>query len=162
MILEEIQLIQDDLTGFSPESKVWVYYSTSNFNSNRPELNIKIQDFVKSWKSHGDEVIGKGYIISDQIILLIADISKSGVSGCSTDSSVRFIQSLATIYNLDLMNRNYVYTINNNSTIERTPLVEIQSLDANTPIFNPFFQDLNDWKMNFIQPINDSKYKRLL
>ena len=57
------------------------------------------------WNSHGTPVKGWGSLLFNQVIVLIADESEAGVSGCSTDSSVRIIKSLERQYNVNLFDR---------------------------------------------------------
>jgi hypothetical protein len=161
MITLEFNQIKDQLESFSPESKVWVYYSLSPFESDSEKINTKIKDFTSTWKSHGAEVMGRGFVIAHQIIILVADISKSGVSGCSTDSSVRCIQSIAHDFQLDLFNRTSFFVLENEN-IEPQLFIDIKSIDVNSKVFNPFFRDLAEFRTDFIQKLSDSKYKRML
>lgn len=161
MILEEIQKIKTALSDFSENSKIWVYYSSISFESNTADIQLKLDSFIHSWKSHGADVWAKGFILTNQIIILVADTSKEEVSGCSTDSSVRFIKMIESDYHLDFFNRNTIYGINNGQLAVEN-IVDIHSMEKNQLVFNPFFKDLEEWRTSFYQSLADSKYKRLL
>jgi len=161
MIFQEILQIQDKLIDFSPNSKIWVYYSDKDFSLNQAVIQEEIDSFTQSWKSHGDKVVAQGFVLGGNVIILVADTSQSEVSGCSTDSSVHFIQSLGTKYNLDFFNRNTVFYILNDR-ISTISMNEIATIQHDTFVFNPFFKDLNEWRNGFVQKLNESKYKRLL
>jgi hypothetical protein len=161
MIQQEIEQVLDSVITYSDISKVWVYYATESFEKNSLEINTEIQSFTSKWTSHGHEVQAQGFVILNQIILLIADTAIAEVSGCSTDSSVKFIQSIADKFQLDLFNRDSFYTIENNE-IKRNQLSDISLQDKTTNVLNPFFKDLGEWRTSFIQPLLESKYRRMI
>ena len=91
---------------FHPQSRVWIYQSNRIFTAvEANEINSTLSDFVSSWNSHGDKVKGFATLLLDCFILFLADESATGVSGCSTDSSVRVVKELEKKYNVDLFNR---------------------------------------------------------
>src|SRR5579862_7249579 len=91
---------------FAPESRVWIYQANRMFSlSEVLEVEDMVNEFVDSWHSHGVPVLGFGTVFFGQFILLIADESASGVSGCSTDSSVRLIKAIEGQLAVDLFDR---------------------------------------------------------
>ncbi len=87
-------------------SRVWVYQSSRLFTlSEALELEMELQSFVSSWTSHGSAVLGDAYLFFGQFIILVADETQASVSGCSTDKSVHFIQSIEKQYSVQLMDR---------------------------------------------------------
>ncbi len=96
-------LIPED---FHPSSKVWVYQASRLFlMSEALEIEDMLNEFVNGWRSHGDVVKGYANLFFGQFIVLMADETQSGVSGCSTDSSVRLIKSIEERFNVDMFNR---------------------------------------------------------
>jgi len=92
--------------GFSPSSRVWIYQSNRPFNERETlEINEQLHQFASQWHSHGTPVKGWGQLLFNQVIVLMADESATGVSGCSTDSSVRIIKSLERQYEVNLFDR---------------------------------------------------------
>jgi hypothetical protein len=91
---------------FSPASRVWIYQSNRLFTLSEA-LNIedKLNEFVAGWNSHGDAVKGFATLFFGQFIILMADESATGVSGCSTDSSVRLIKELERMFQVNLFDR---------------------------------------------------------
>ncbi len=91
---------------FSPESRVWIYQSNRLFSlSEALIIEDLLNDFVAKWNSHGDPVKGFGTLFFGQFIVLMADESATGVSGCSTDSSVRLIKEIEKAFNVSLFDR---------------------------------------------------------
>ncbi|MBO9153703.1 hypothetical protein ACFOTA_15900 [Chitinophaga sp. GCM10012297] len=91
---------------FSPESRVWIYQSNRPFSAQESaEIEEQLHQFTAQWNSHGTPVKGWGRLLFDQVIVLMADEAEAGVSGCSTDSSVRIIKSMERQYNVNLFDR---------------------------------------------------------
>src|SRR5436853_4806322 len=95
------------LTGeFAEDSRVWIYQSSRLFSlSEAIETEILLKEFTASWKTHGLAVNGIGYLFFGQFIVLMADERATGVSGCSTDSSVRLIKEIEKKFGIDLFDR---------------------------------------------------------
>ncbi len=110
---------------FDAGSKVWVYQSSRLFFiSEALEMEDMLQDFVVNWKSHGARVKGFANLFFGRFILLMADESATGVSGCSTDSSVHLIKTIEKKYSVDLFNRQLLAFIINDK-IEQLPLAQV-------------------------------------
>ena len=84
---------------FSAGSKVWIYQSSRLFLiSEALEMEDMLKDFAANWKSHGSPVKGFANLFFGRFIVLMADETATGVSGCSTDSSVHLIKSIEKKY----------------------------------------------------------------
>src|SRR4051794_29415057 len=91
---------------FNNNSRVWIYQSSRMFMiSEAFELEDMLRDFVESWDSHGAPVKGYANLFFGRFIIIMADESATGVSGCSTDSSVRLIKSIEKKFNVEMFNR---------------------------------------------------------
>lgn len=90
----------------SPDSRVWVYQSNRLFSLTEAlQLEKELEDFTAEWTSHGAAVKGAGYLFFGQFLILVADETAATVSGCSTDKSVHFIQSIEKEYGVQLLDR---------------------------------------------------------
>jgi len=77
-------------------SKVWVYQADRELNSSEESFlleNLKI--FIQDWAAHGSQLYGDVAIKDMRFVILAVDESKTGVSGCSIDTSVRKIKAVA-------------------------------------------------------------------
>lgn len=91
---------------FAPDSRVWIYQSDRPFSAQEfDEINQILKDFVASWTSHGAKVKGYATVLFNHFIIFMADESATGVSGCSTDSSVRVVKEIENKFKTDLFNR---------------------------------------------------------
>ena len=116
---------------FNDSSKVWIYQSNRLFlMSEAFEMEGMLKNFVTGWKSHGDDVKGYANLFFGLFIVLIADETQSGVSGCSTDSSVHLIKDIEKKFNVDLFNRqNLAFIIKDE--IQMLPLSQLNDAAEN-------------------------------
>jgi len=92
--------------GFNVDSRVWVYQSSRLFTLTEA-LTIEeiLEEFAKNWKSHAIPVKGFGTLFFGQFIVLMADETATGVSGCSTDSSVRIVKDIEAAFKVNMFDR---------------------------------------------------------
>jgi hypothetical protein len=103
MNLEYTNLLPQD---FAPESRVWIYQASRRFTlSEVLAVEDILNDFTAKWQAHGVAVKGFATVFFGQFIVLMADETRTGVSGCSTDSSVRVIKEIEQQFSVDLFNR---------------------------------------------------------
>ena len=147
---------------FSDSSKVWIYQSNRLFLiSEAFEMEDMLKSFVAGWKSHGDPVKGYANLFFGQFIVLMADESATGVSGCSTDSSVHLLKSLEKKFNVDLFNRqNLAFIVK--EKIQLLPLnqldyaVENNFINGDTLYFNNTVLNKKDLEEKWIIPAKES------
>jgi hypothetical protein len=97
------ELIPEEFAG---DSRVWVYQSPRLFFlSEALQIEALLETFVREWKSHGTPVKGYANLLYGQFIVLMADETATGVSGCSTDSSVRLIKEIGEQFGVNLFDR---------------------------------------------------------
>src|SRR5450432_1406118 len=103
-------------------SRIWIYVSDRKFAASEiSELNNLLAIFCREWTSHGSQLAAEGEILHNQIIVLMADETKAGASGCSIDQSVHFIQSLEQKFSVHLFNRMLVPVLYDNELHVETP-----------------------------------------
>jgi hypothetical protein len=91
---------------FSADSRIWIYQGNRAFTAaEAAQTTALLQSFAQSWKSHGTPVKAFGGLFFNQFIILMADETASGVSGCSTDSSVHVIKQIEQQTNIRLFDR---------------------------------------------------------
>ena len=92
--------------GFDSSSRVWIYQGHRPFTAEEAgQIRALLESFIQSWVSHGTPVKGFGGIAYDQFVILMADETASGVSGCSTDSSVHLIKQIEQQTDVRLFDR---------------------------------------------------------
>ena len=159
MNFEYRHLLPED---FAPQSRVWIYQSSRMFLlSEALDLETHLAQFAAEWRSHGAEVKAYANLFFGQFIVLIADETQAGVSGCSTDSSVRFVKSIGEKYRVDFFNRtNLAFVVRDR--IEVLPMSQLTYATGNgfitgdTPYFNNLAATLAELENNWIIPVKDS------
>lgn len=162
-----------DLTEHIPEnfhdsSRVWIYQSDRLFFiSEALEMETMLKTFVESWNSHGTPVKGYANLFFGRFIILMADETAAGVSGCSTDSSVHVIKDIEKKYGVNMFNRQLL-AFYIKEKVEQIPLsqlgyaIENNFINEDTLYFNNTVltkkQLLEDW----IIPVKNSWLKTRL
>src|SRR5579872_575017 len=147
---------------FAGSSRVWVYQSPRLFFlSEALAIEELLQDFVQSWNSHGTPVKGYANLFYGQFIVLLADETASGVSGCSTDSSVRLIKDIEQRFGINLFDR-LMLAFRIGDKVQMIPLAQLPYAIENgfvtrdTLYFNNTVQTKAELENNWIIPLKDS------
>jgi hypothetical protein len=147
---------------FDPQSRVWIYQSSRLFGmSEALQIEDILTTFATHWKSHGTPVKGFAILLFGQFIVFIADETATGVSGCSTDSSVKVIKELEQLYKVNLLDRQHLAFLIKDK-IQVLPLnqlnyaIENKFIDATTLYLNNTVLTLEDLRNKWIVPIEES------
>lgn len=150
---------------FAANSRVWIYQSNRLFTIKEAlQLEKVLNEFVEAWHSHGVHVKGYANLFFGQFIILMADEQATGVSGCSTDSSVRMIKQLEEAYNVQLFNRQLLAFVVKDK-VELLPFsqlnyaVENGYLTGDSLYFNNLVQTKDELLNRWLIPIRESWLK---
>lgn len=153
---------------FSDNSKVWIYQSSRPFSDNEiATLNTKLASFAVQWVAHNKQLMAQGKVIADRFIMLMVDETHTGASGCSIDTSMRFLKELEAAFNISLLDRTLV-NYESTSGIQTIALSELQDkfksgiVTRETIVYDPLVNTkialdtsfktplVNTWMNNFI------------
>jgi hypothetical protein len=147
---------------FAGNSRVWIYQAHRLFTM--PEaLAIEglLESFVRDWHSHSTPVKGYANLFYGQFIVLIADETASGVSGCSTDSSVRLIKQIEQQTGVQLFDRlNLAFFVD--GKVQLVPLAQLPyALDnglikPHTLYFDNTVQTKQELESKWLRPMKDT------
>lgn len=147
---------------YSSDSRIWIYQSSRLFTiSESLEIEELLNDFTAKWLSHGTPVKGAGHLFFGQFIVLMADERATGVSGCSTDSSVRLIKDIEQRFSVNMFDRTTLAFIIKDR-IQLLPLSQLQYafdnsfINSHTLYFNNVVQTKEELENNWIIPLKDS------
>jgi len=147
---------------FDDNSRVWIYQSSRMFTLGEAfEIEKMLADFVDSWQTHGTPVKGYANLFFGQFVVVMADETGAGVSGCSTDSSVRVIKMIEQRFNVKMFDRlNLAFLVKDK--VQLLPLSQLQyGLDNNfitddTIYFNNTVPTKKELLKNWLLPIKKS------
>lgn len=159
MNFEYRHLIPED---FSPSSRVWIYQSNRLFFiSEALQIEEMLNNFVATWNTHGTPVKGYANLLFGQFVVLMADETVTGVSGCSTDSSVRVIKQIEELFKVDLFNRqNLAFVVKDK--IQTLPMFQLNYamdngfITSDTIYFNNLVSNKAALLKNWMVPVKDS------
>jgi hypothetical protein len=147
---------------FHPSSKVWIYQTSRLFTLGEAlEIEDMMNDFVAAWNSHGAKVKGYANLLFGQFIVLMADETYAGVSGCSTDSSVRLIKEIEQKFNVNMFDRlSLAFVVKDK--VQLLPMsqlnyaVENNFINADTIYFNNLVLTKEELLNKWLIPVKES------
>lgn len=165
MNFEYKHLLPED---FDLSSRVWIYQCNRTFMiSEALEIEDMMNEFVANWNTHGTKVKGYANLLFGQFVVIMADETAAGVSGCSTDSSVRLIKKIEETFKVDMFNRqNLAFIVK--EKIQTIPLAQLKYafennfINAETTYFNNLVASKEALLTEWMQPVKDSWLKTRL
>lgn len=148
--------------------RVWVYLIEEEVDSEKlTQIENDLAKFIEEWNAHGQLLMSSANILYNRFIVLKVDESVAEASGCSIDSSTRFLKELERKYNISLFNRGKMAYFNEGK-IATCNLSDIAHLyheniisDA-SPVFNLSIINEDDLSTEWEQPFAESGYKRFV
>jgi hypothetical protein len=141
--LQNIEKLPDD-------ARVWVYGLDRPLDADtRSRVEEVLDHFVSGWESHQVPVEGAYGIVEDRFILLAGHCT-DGISGCSTDSSVRVIKALHEHLGVNGLDRSLVYYRTDDGAVHALNRVDFQKkvsagiLGEGTTVFDTTIQHVSD------------------
>jgi len=100
------------------DSRVWIYSSNRELTQEESEkIQINLSDFIKKWSTHGLAISADSAVLLNRFLVIAADENRLSASGCSIDSSVRFIKQLGQEFKVDFFDRLKVYVLRDSEII---------------------------------------------
>ena len=147
---------------FSLESRVWIYQGSRVLTlSEALELEMHLNQFATNWISHGADVKAYANLFFGQFIVLMADETQTGVSGCSTDSSVRFVKQMGEKFKIDFFDRSMLAFFIKDK-VQLLPMAQFGyaagngSINADTLYFNNLIANKDQLLHSWIIPVKQS------
>ncbi|MBK9108080.1 MAG: hypothetical protein IPM92_06750 [Saprospiraceae bacterium] len=157
-----------DLLSFPDHARVWIYGADKIIDANHiAGLHDEIFNFTKSWSSHQLAVKATGGLLHGFFIVFVVDETGNKPGGCSIDGSVQFIRKLGERENVDFLNRQIVYYLDEDK-VKCMPLSQLKAAFSNQDVTMDtlFFDTLVQDKINFLKawlkPLKDSWQNKFL
>ena len=157
-----------ELIALDDQSKVWIYQADRFFTDDEmDEIIPAIRQFVTEWVSHSNQLRAYGNLFHHRFICLFVDESNSHASGCSIDSSVRFIKEIGRKYNVDLMGRTefaYLYEdeVHSIAMQSLSDAVQKDKIQMDTLFFDHNVKTKVEFLAEWLKPLKDSWHKRFV
>jgi hypothetical protein len=134
---------------FPDDSRVWLYLANRQLDAT--ELLFAegiLMEFILTWKAHGKNLKCNGQILFSQYLILSVNENYESASGCSIDSSVRFVKSLGNELNVDFFNRLNVLSVIGENETKISNFFEASK--GTVPYLNPIIETLGELRSNWI------------
>lgn len=143
------------------DARVWIYQSQRALSTSEEErLRVMLEKFLLGWNSHGMDIHASFVIKHSRFVVIAADESKTGASGCSIDKVVHLITEAGTMLGLDLMDRKICYqdegVIKSAELTQIKNLVMVGQIKENTLLFNNFISQKHELASKWIQRAADT------
>ncbi|MBL4861543.1 MAG: hypothetical protein JKY09_00800 [Crocinitomicaceae bacterium] len=134
---------------FKPSSKVWVYTANRSLRPNEVEaIEVALKEFIPKWAAHGDTLYGDAIVHANRFVILSIDESLVSASGCSIDTSVRFIKQLGTDLNIDFFDRMNL-VVNTNDELKSVHISTLKD-HLNEKVYNPMITNLQELREEWL------------
>lgn len=149
-------------------SKIWIYQANRSFTSEEiAEIKVKLDEFIDKWTAHGADLKAGYEIKYNRFIIIALDQQVNQATGCSIDTSVRFIQELESDYQVDLMDKmNVSYKqgefIAYKSLKDFKKMAKDRAVSPNTIVFNNLVTSKAEFQTNWEIPAKESWHNRFL
>lgn len=156
------------IASYPGTARLWVYQANRPFPAQaEPDVQERLRAFAQRWVSHNQQLRATGELLHGRFVLLLADERQAGASGCSIDSSVRFLKQLQAEYGLDLFDRmmfSYqdaegVHTVPRDTFAER---YQAGAINDQTLVFDTLVDSKAAFESGWLKPLGESWHKRFV
>lgn len=97
-----------------PLSRIWIYQADRSINGDEQQTMLAASEkFIQQWAAHGQSLLASAMVMHNQFLVIATDENFNLASGCSIDSSFRFVQGLGKEMSFDFFQRtNLAFYIN--------------------------------------------------
>lgn len=145
----------------SLNSKVWVYQSDRKITVSEIEtINNLCQNFIAKWAAHGTSLKSDFQVIDNYFLVLSVDENVASASGCSIDSSVKFVKELGARLGIDFFNRMNLI-VNNGVEVKLIPFSDLLEYKG-WKVYNPLVNTIEQLNTKFLVPVDQSDFYQML
>lgn len=151
-------------------SRIWIYASNRVLSHEEVLLiQEKLRTFIDEWSSHGANMDATGEVMHQRFVIIAADETKAMASGCGIDKSVRFMQDLGKLMDIDFFKRTLTHflvheEIHQKELHEFWAMKKAGLIDDQTVIFDHTIKTLaqlrNQWRIPFSESWHAEMWSR--
>lgn len=147
-------------------SRIWIYQSNRKFSDEEiKNIEEKLRKFTEEWAAHATPLKSSYALKYNRFIVLAVDQEEHPASGCSIDASVKLIQELEQMYQVDLLDKMNVTFKNGEfiaykSLLDFKKMVKNRAVSADTIVFNNLVNNLGEFYEFWEVPASESWHAR--
>ena len=139
------------------ESRVWVYTASRDLTPTEVNfINDSLSVFIPEWAAHGSKLIGNAVVHKSRFVILSVDESQVNASGCSIDTSTRFIKNLGSELEVDFFNRMNMI-VEDNEVMKTVHISDLKE-HMNLKVYNPMITKLSELNSKWLIPVSESPF----
>jgi hypothetical protein len=158
-----------NIAEYSEHSRIWIYAASRNLTTEESfRITEALTKFTEQWTAHNERLNAKGWIEFDRILILMVDEDQANASGCSIDSSVRFLKEIGDTHGIDWFDRLTFYYEDGEGQVQSVKkdelrnLYELNTINDDTLFFNFLVKNKLEFKTNWKVPFRQSwQYKMM-
>ena len=150
----------------SSNARVWIYQSDRSLSEKEvAKIEALGEKFTDEWEAHGKALQASVKVFHNQFIVIAADESFNMTTGCSIDSSVGFVRSIAADLQIDLFDKTQVAFLRDNE-VYLTPLKNLKGqvadgiITEDTLAFNNLVSDKSTMEEQWLTPAKNTWMSR--
>ncbi|MFY0593164.1 hypothetical protein [Roseivirga sp.] len=128
----------------SAKARIWIYQADRRIDQKEEQTILSgAEKFITEWAAHGQSLLASAAVFHGYFLVIATDENFNLASGCSIDSSFRFVQQLGGELQIDFFQRtNIAFSVN--GEVKLIPMSKIKEEVAQGNITNEsFFFDNN-------------------
>lgn len=148
------------MTSKDRDIRVWVYLSNRLLSKEEQgPITRELKAFVAQWTAHGRSLQASGHILWDALFVLAVDQTVETASGCSIDSSVKFMHELGQKFDFNPFDRDVFGYLKD----EKIHYAKIdQAAEAKGyEVINLSVSTMEEYKSDLLLPFDESAYAKL-
>lgn len=133
-------------------ARLWSYQSDRKLTpTEKAWLEEILPPFLQEWAAHGAKLNAYGAVLGDHHLVLVVHEDQANASGCSIDSSVRFIKQIEKELGISFFNR-LKMLVDNGQEEFFTTYSELEKLAPDTLVYNNMVMTVGEWKNSWKVP----------
>ena len=147
--------------------RIWIYQADRILTEQESQqISVELTAFAEQWKVHGKPLSASAELRYNLFIILKVDEDVAAASGCSVDSSVRFLKGIEEKYHVQLFDRmQFAYkSVNGVAVVNRSgfeKLLAAGEINDHTLVFDNTITYEHQLENAWAVPFKESWHKRL-
>ena len=157
-----------DFDKMARDSRVWLYQSDRDLTAEEQNYILEqTEKFLNTWVAHGPNLNSSVKIFYKRFLVILVDEKFASVSGCSIDSSVRFVKALETELNVNFFDRTKVAFLDDGNVFLES-LNKIKNrisegiISGDTLTFNNLIKNKAELEESWMVPASETWLSRYL
>ncbi|TSJ47641.1 hypothetical protein [Fluviicola chungangensis] len=135
------------------QAKLWSYQSDRLLTDTEVQwIHEQLGPFLEEWAAHGTKLKAYGEVMNHAHLILAVDESAHNASGCSIDTSVRFIKQLEKELGISFFNRLKMLTLSDGQ-FKYVDYADLDRLPEETIVFNNTVSNVGEFKNFWKSPV---------